>query len=94
MRQHLVVVLSLETVRGHEALEADLVEAVLQLRCLVGGVDVDQDQARLGRGELGQVPLVGVGTPDTNPVTSFNIVFISICRKLNQPTIPVPGDQP
>ena len=33
-----------------------LVEAVGQLRGLVGGVDVDQDQARLGRGELRGVP--------------------------------------
>ena len=61
--------LSLETVRGHEALEADLVEAVLELRGLVGGVNVDQDQPRLGRGKLGEVPLVGVGAPDTDPVS-------------------------
>ena len=69
LRQHPVVVLGLEAVRGHKAPEPDLVEAVLQLRGLIGGVDVDQDQPRLGRGKLCQVPLMGVGSPDTNPVT-------------------------
>ena len=33
-----------------------LVEAVLELIGLVGGVDVDQDETGFGRRELGQVP--------------------------------------
>ena len=67
--EELVIVLSLEAVGRHQALHPHLVEAVLQLLRLVGGVDVDQDQAGLGCSELSEIPLVVVWSPDTQSVS-------------------------
>ena len=53
---------------GDQRLAAHLVQRVLGLAQPIGRVDVDQDQARLGGGELGQRPLRAVGRPDADPI--------------------------
>ena len=66
---HAAVVAGLERLRRDERRDAGLAEDVLQLVGAVAGVDVDEDRADLGGGELHQGPLRAVGRPDADPVT-------------------------
>ena len=65
---HADVVAGLERGRGDERAAADLVERVFQLGQPIGRVDVDQHEAGLGGGELGDDPLGIVGRPDADAV--------------------------
>ncbi|MDH6591491.1 hypothetical protein M2165_001380 [Variovorax sp. TBS-050B] len=69
--QHAEVVAGLEARHRHQRLAADLVERVLELRGAVGGVDVDQDQARLRGRDLHQHPGDVVVRPDAHAVAGF-----------------------
>ena len=66
--QHLHIVRRLEPARGDQRLGLDLVERVFQFGAPVGRVDVDQDQADAGGGELGDQPFRPVGRPDADAV--------------------------
>ena len=61
---HPRVVRGLEPRRGHQPRAAGLLERVLHLVEPVARVDVDEDRAQLGRGELGDRPLRAVRRPD------------------------------
>ena len=65
---HRRVVGGLEAGRRDQHRDAGLVEHELQLVRAVRRVDVDQDDADLGRGELHQRPLGHVRRPDADPV--------------------------
>ncbi|KPQ27789.1 MAG: hypothetical protein HLUCCX14_13620 [Marinobacter excellens HL-55] len=69
---HFPVVGGFEAVCGHQGGDASQVEGVLQLVYAVGRVDVHQDGADFGGGELGNGPLVTVGRPDAHPVAAFD----------------------
>ena len=71
LAQHGKIVAGLEAAGGHQRPAADLVQRVVQLVGAVGRVDVDQDQAGLGGGELGDHPLGIVGRPDADPVAGL-----------------------
>ncbi len=71
LAQHGEIVAGLEAGGGDQGPAADLVERVLELVGAVGRVDVDQDQAGLGGGELGDHPLRVVGRPDADPVAGL-----------------------
>ena len=66
--EHAGVVAGLERGRGHQRPAADLVQRVFQLGQAIGRVDVDQDQAGPGGGELGEHPFGVVGRPDADAV--------------------------
>ncbi len=66
---HRDVVGALEVRRCHEQLAAGLVEDVLEFGGPVGGVDVDEHDTGLGRGELHQHPLGTIGRPDAHTIT-------------------------
>ena len=63
---HLEVVAGLERRRQHQRTAADLVERVFEFGAAIGGVDIHQNQAGLGGGELGQRPLHVVLRPDAD----------------------------
>ena len=65
------IVAGLEAGGGDQGAAADLVQRVFQLVGAVGRVDVDQDQAGLGGGELGHHPFGVVGRPDADPVAGL-----------------------
>ena len=67
----LEIVRGLERRRQDQRLALDLVHRVLELGAPVGRVDVDQDQARLGGGELGQRPFGAVGRPDADAIAAL-----------------------
>ena len=69
--QHGQIVAGLEAGGGDQGAAADLVQRVFQLVGAVGRVDVDQDQAGLGGGELRHHPLRVVGRPDADPVAGL-----------------------
>ena len=71
LAQHGKIVAGLEAAGRHQRPAADLVQRVVQLVGAVGRVDVDQDQAGLGGGELGDHPLGIVGRPDADPVAGL-----------------------
>ena len=71
LAQHGEIVAGLEAGGGDQGAAADLVQRVLQLVGAVGRVDVDQDQAGLGGGELRHHPLGVVGRPDADPVAGL-----------------------
>ena len=60
------IVVALESGAENQRLAADLAEGVFGLVTAVGGIDVDQDQACLRGGELGEDPLAVVGRPDAD----------------------------
>ena len=66
--QHLDVAARLEGFGGDQRAALDLVQRVFELRQAIGGVDVDQDQPGLRRGELRHRPFAVVGRPDTDAV--------------------------
>ena len=68
LAQHADIVAGLERVGGDQRLAADLVERVFELGQPIGRVDVDQDQAGLGGGELGHHPFGVVRRPDADAV--------------------------
>ena len=65
---HRRVVAGPERRGGDDHPDPGLAEDVLQLVGPVGRVDVDEDRAHLGRGELDDDPLRAVGGPDPDPV--------------------------
>ena len=65
---HLRVVGRAEAGGEDERRAARLIQRVLQLMQAVRGVDVDQNRANLGRGELGDRPFSAVGRPDADAV--------------------------
>ena len=65
---HADIIGRLEPVDEEQGLRFGLPEHVVELVGPVGGVDVDQDDAALGRGELDDDPLGDVGGPDGDPV--------------------------
>ena len=67
----LEIVRGLERRRQDQRLALDLVHRIVELGPAVGRVDVDQHQARLGGGELGQRPFRGVGRPDADAVAAL-----------------------
>ena len=66
--QHRDVVAGLEGGLGHQGAAADLLERVLQLRRPVGGVDVDEHEARVSGAELHDQPLGPVRGEHTDAV--------------------------
>ncbi|MDT4813635.1 hypothetical protein FQZ97_466250 [compost metagenome] len=70
-QQHGVVVGGLEGVGADHPAAAGLLERVFQFAAAIGRVDVDQDGADLGAGELGDAPLGAVGRPDTEAVAAL-----------------------
>ncbi len=68
LAQHADIVAGLERIGGDQRLAADLVERVFELGQPVGRVDVDQDQAGLGGGELGDHPFGIVRRPDADAI--------------------------
>ena len=70
--QHRVVIGGLEGIGADHPLAAGLAQGVVQLAAAVGRVDVDQDRADLGAGELGDAPLGAVGRPDAQAVTGLH----------------------
>ena len=65
---HRGVVAGLEGARGDQHAAARLAQRVLELGRAVRRVDVDEDDPRLGGGELDEHPLGAVGRPDADPV--------------------------
>ncbi|MCY1418825.1 hypothetical protein D9M71_343940 [compost metagenome] len=64
LAEHGVVVGGLEGVGADQPATAGLLERVLEFVEAVGWIDVDQDHADLGAGELGDAPLGAVRRPD------------------------------
>jgi hypothetical protein len=62
------VIVAFEAGAEDQRLAADLVEHMVELVDAIGRIDVDEDQARLGRGELGQHPFRVVWRPDADPL--------------------------
>ncbi len=68
--EHGVVIGRFEGICADHPAAAGLLERVFQLVAAVGRIDVDQDGADLGAGELGDAPLGAVGRPDTESVAA------------------------
>ena len=66
---HLDVVGGLECGLENQRAASDLLQGIFELVESVGGVDVDEYQARLGRGELRHYPLGAVRRPDPDPIS-------------------------
>jgi len=64
--QHTEIVASLKALGGDQRLTSSLVECVLELIGPIRGIDVDHDEAGLGRRELGDHPLGVVRRPDAD----------------------------
>ena len=62
------VIASLVLGREDQSLAADLVQCVFEFAAAIRGIDVDQDEPRLGGGKLGQYPLGAIRRPDADPV--------------------------
>ncbi|MCY1536119.1 hypothetical protein D9M68_715620 [compost metagenome] len=69
-KEHGVVVGGLEGVGADHPAAAGLLERVFQFAAAIGRVDVDQDGADLGAGELGDAPLGAVRRPDAEAVAA------------------------
>ena len=68
LAQHADIVAGLERVGGDQRLAADLVERVVEFGQPVRRVDVDEDEAGLGGGELRDHPFGIVRRPDADAV--------------------------
>ena len=66
--QYLHIVLRLVRLAHDESLAADLVERVLELVGLVGGVDVDLDDTGESSGVLSEDPFDAVRRPNTHSI--------------------------
>ena len=64
-----MVVRGLERSGANQPLTARLLEHVLQLTGAIGRIDIDQDHAQFGAGELGDAPLRAVRSPNAQTVT-------------------------
>jgi hypothetical protein len=71
---HRLVVGGLEGARGEQQPCPRLAQRVGQLGGAVGGVDVDEDRADAGGGQLQQRPLRAVGAPDADAVAGGDAV--------------------
>ena len=71
---HARVVAGSEGAREHQQADLRLAQRVLQLRRLVGRVDVDQDGADARRRVLQDDPFRAVGRPDADPVAALDAV--------------------
>ncbi|MNH06677.1 hypothetical protein D3C79_660530 [compost metagenome] len=69
---HGVVIRRLEGFSADQPAAAGLAQHVFQLTHTVGRVDVDQDGADLGTGQLQDAPLGAVGRPDANTVAGVH----------------------
>ncbi len=77
--QHLQITRSLERLRRDDRLAADLVKRVFQLGQSIGRIDIDQYQAKAGRGELCHRPFKAIGRPDTDTVASAQAESVKAC---------------
>ena len=68
LAQHRHIVAGLELGRQDQRLGGHLVERIFKLGDSIGRVDIDQDQACLGGGVLGDHPFRVVRRPDPDPV--------------------------
>jgi hypothetical protein len=71
LAQHADIVAGLEARRGDERDAARFVERVFEFGQAIGRVDVDEDQAGLGGGELGDDPFGVVRRPDADPLAGL-----------------------
>ncbi len=71
LAQHADIVRRLETLGENERLAAHLVERVFELGNAIGRIDVHQNEAGLGGGELGEHPFAVVGRPDANALAGI-----------------------
>ena len=72
--EHRHVVGLAEAARQQQQADAGLLQGVLQLGGLVGGVDVDQDGANARSGVLEHDPLIAIGRPDADAVALLDAV--------------------
>ena len=82
LAQHLDVAARLERFRSNQRPALDLVEGVFQLGQAIGGIDVDQDQPGLRRGELRHRPFAVVGRPDADAIARLEPERDQACGKL------------
>ena len=66
--QHVDIARRLEGFRRDDCPASDRIQRVFELERPVGGIDVDQDRAEAGGGELRQDPFEPVGRPDADAV--------------------------
>ncbi|MNR15043.1 hypothetical protein D3C85_1315540 [compost metagenome] len=66
-----MVIGGLEGAGADQPLATRLLEHVFKLAGAVGRVDVDQDHADLGAGELADAPLCAVRRPDAQAIAGF-----------------------
>ena len=71
LAQHADIVRRLELLGENERFAADFVERVFELGNAIGRIDIDQDQAGFGGGELREHPFAGVGRPDADAVAGL-----------------------
>ena len=71
LAQHADIVRRLEPLGKDERFAADFVQRVFELGDPIGRIDIDQDQAGFGGGELGEHPLAVVGRPDADAVAGL-----------------------
>ena len=69
--QHLHVVGGLERGRGDDRRAADLCQREFEFAQAIGGIDGDENEPRLGGGELRQRPFRAVQRPDADPRAAF-----------------------
>src|ERR1700691_3247700 len=67
------IVGGLEALGEDERLATDFVERVFKLGSAIGRIDIDQDEARFGGGELREYPFVVVWRPDADAVAWLEI---------------------
>src|SRR6516225_7369752 len=77
LAEHADVIRGLELFGEDERLATDFGQRVFEFGDAVGRIDIDQDEARFGGGELGQHPLAIVGRPDADAVAGIK----SECQK-------------
>ena len=68
LAKHVDIARRLEGFRRDKRPAPDGIQRVFELERPVGGVDIDQDRAEAGGGELGQDPFEPVGRPDADTV--------------------------
>ncbi len=71
LAQHADIVRGLEALGEDERLAADFVQRIFELGDAIGRIDVDEDEARFGGGELGEHPFAVVGRPDADAVAGL-----------------------
>jgi hypothetical protein len=66
--QYADIVSRFELIRRDQRPALNLVQRVFQLRRAIAGIEVHQDQARLGGGVLRQNPFDPIGRPEADPI--------------------------